>query len=291
MEHGDVTAPARVLVTGADGRIGRPVVAALLRSGSQVTALSPEWEHPCPADRRFTGSASDEGLVAEALEGADAVVHLGAIPHPSLGSAREVFTGNTSATFTVLDAAGAAGVRRAVIASSINASGVPMNRHDVMPDRFPLDEEARVDHEDPYSLSKWVDEQTARWAHRHWGMDIVALRLPHVAELPHLRDAAGKLRKDGDERARLVREGWSYLRLADAAEAVRLGLGREIAGVHVLMIAAPDTLLDEETESALDRYAPGVPRTRVFRAHEAPLSLDRLESVLGWRPRLTLDDP
>lgn len=283
--------PTRVLVTGADGTIGRPVVEALLTAGISVTALSAAWSAPSQADRVFTGDAADESLVRRALKDADAVVHLAAIPHPGLGTAREVFVGNTSATFTVLNLAGEAGVRRAVIASSINAFGVPFNRHDLTPAYYPLDELSPVAHDDAYSLSKWVDEQTGAWAHSRWGITVIALRFPLVRNLPELRAFAARLRDDPDELERLAREGWAYLAMADALDAVLRGLTRPITGMHTLLLAAADTLVEEPTDLLLDRFAPASERRRVFPGRTAPIDTSAARRVLGWTPQHRLGDP
>ncbi|WP_286346197.1 NAD-dependent epimerase/dehydratase family protein [Frondihabitans sucicola] len=162
-------APRRVLVTGAAGEIGTAATAELVEHGIAVTALSLAGPFPPGADRIVVGDATSPTDVAEALDGVDGVVHLAAIPHPTLGTPLEVYRTNVTATFNVLSSAGALGVPRAVIASSINAFGVPMNAHGPMPAYFPLDEELPVDLEDAYSLSKHSDESTSRMAWRRWG--------------------------------------------------------------------------------------------------------------------------
>lgn len=284
-------AKARVLITGADGLIGRAAVAHLQQSGFAVTALSRGWVVPSLADRVVTGDASDEDVVRSALEEVTAVVHLAAIPHPSLGTPRAVFVGNTAATFTVLSAAGEAGIRRAVIASSINAFGIPMNRHAVAPAYFPLDEESPVAHDDAYSLSKWVDEQTARWAHSRWGMDVVSLRLPLVRTLESLRERALALKENPIELARLSREGWAYLEMSDALDAVQRAITVPLVGAHTLMVAAADTLAYEPTDVLLDRYMPGSERRQNFAGLSAPIDTSAAYRLLGWKPKQSLHSP
>jgi nucleoside-diphosphate-sugar epimerase len=77
----------RVLVTGADGLIGRAATEHLTRHGWRVTALSRSWQRPVEAERVLTGDVTDQQVVAEAVTGMDAVVHLAAIPHPSIDTA------------------------------------------------------------------------------------------------------------------------------------------------------------------------------------------------------------
>ncbi|SDD86140.1 NAD-dependent epimerase/dehydratase family protein [Auraticoccus monumenti] len=274
----------RVLVTGADGLIGRATTAHLTQQGWRVSALSRTWDAPVEAERVITGDAADQQLVAGAVADVDAVVHLAAIPHPGLGTPREVFTNNTAATFTVLAEAGEAGVGRAVIASSINAFGLPMNSHDVRPAYFPLDEDSPVQHDDAYSLSKWVDEQTARMAHSRWGTDVLAIRFPLVRDSEALREYAGRAHEDA-ELARLGREGWAYLDIRDAVTVIEAGLERPLTGAHVVLATAADVLLDTPTAELLRRWAPDVPCRKEFGGREGLVALDRARELLGWSPR------
>jgi UDP-glucose 4-epimerase len=69
----------RVLVLGGNGFIGSHVVDELLIAGHEVSIFdrSPDpWRAPLANVDYFYGSFSDSALIAEALEGIDAVVHL-----------------------------------------------------------------------------------------------------------------------------------------------------------------------------------------------------------------------
>ena len=241
MEHGEL--PGRILVTGADGKIGRALVAELLRRGAAITALSPGWQHPCPADRTITGDA------------------------------------NTGATFTVLAQAGQRGISRAVVASSINASGIPMNRHGILPAYVPIDEALPSALDDWYSLSKQSDELTVRMAASRWGMDIVAIRYPGVLyaeEISAVAAAAG---------AQNAREGWAFIELEDAVEATIRGLTAPLTGAHVVGIAADTTYMDRDTEDLLDEFLPTVPRRWPFPGRSGLVDTSRARDLLGFLPR------
>lgn len=270
--------PERVLVTGADGKIGRAVVEHLVARGVTVTGLSPAWHGPTRAHRTVTGDVTCEADVAAALRGADAVVHLAALAHPRLGTPYEVYRVNTGGTFNVLAQAGQLGIRRAVIASSINAFGVPLNHRDVLPAYFPIDEEIPVALDDWYSLSKRSDELTAQMAASRWDMGVVALRYPAVvtpAEVPGLAERAG---------LQEAREGWSYIELDDAAEVTVRALAAPVAGSIVVGVAAATTYMPEDTEVLLDRYAPFVPRRRVFPGRSGLIDTSRAQTLLGFAP-------
>ncbi|MGW5188521.1 NAD-dependent epimerase/dehydratase family protein [Kribbella sp. NPDC004138] len=278
----------RVLVTGAAGRIGMTTVEHLNALGAKVTALS-NVEHPdLKADRVLIGDTRSETDVAHALEGAEYVVHLAALPHPSAGTPYEVYSINVVSTFNVLAQAGALGIDRAVIASSINATGVPFNPHEIRPPYFPWDEQAASDVGDAYSLSKQNDENTARMAWRRWGIDVVAFRFPHVNSPDVLQEMSEHVRKHP---AGGLREAWSYLDTRDAAYAVELGLTAPLSGAHTFFVTASTTIAPYPTEDLLDAYAPDVPRSRSFTGREVPIDLTAVRTVLGFEARHELDLP
>lgn len=272
--------PRTVLVTGADGRIGRATVARLRADGWRVVALAPRFRALTADDAELrVGDATNEADVTAALDGVDALVHLAAVPHWEHGTPYEVYTTNVVSTFNVLVQAAQRGIRRAVIASSIQATGVPGNHHDVLPAYYPIDESLPTAHDEWYSLSKYSDELTARMVASHWGMSIVALRFPWVDDADALRVVGEEWTRDPVQGVKL---GWSYLDVRDAATAVARSLEADIDGAVVVQLAAPQTLVPFDTEELLEAYAPGVPRQRVFPGRAVPVSTDRARHLLGF---------
>lgn len=269
----------RILVTGADGKIGRAVVDALLLDGTLVTALSLSYERPSRADRVLTGDAGDADLVAGALDDVDAVVHLAAIPHPTLADPYDGFRSNVSATFNVLSQAATRGVRRAVLASSINAIGVPLNAKAAAPAYFPLDELVPIDIADWYSLSKQCDEHSAAMISRSTGMPTVAIRFPHTESHERLLESARRTLANPED---TMREGWSYLDLRDAVDVVRRAIHSTVTGSHVLQVSAPDTLLAQQTTTLLESYAPGVPVRQPLKGSAPLVDSSRARVLLGF---------
>ncbi len=266
---------ARILVTGEHGKIGTAVAAHLRDLGAVVVGASlPEVD------------VRSAEAVAAAMTGVDAVVHLAAIPNPDRAPWPEVFGNNVTSTFNVLWAAAEHGVHRVVIASSINASGLPYNSHPVLPAYFPFDERLPADIDDPYSLSKTVDEQTAQMAVRHWGIDVVAIRFPFTAGRDELVEHSEALTEDPE---RGVREGWTYLDVRDAARVVELSLTRPLQGLQTVFVSAPETAVPYRTEELLDAYAPTVPRRRAVPGRAVPVDLTRAETILGFRAVRTLE--
>lgn len=274
--------PGRALVTGGDGIVGRAVVRRLTESGVAVTALDVAFDEGSVADRVIAGDARDPEALAESLDGVDCVVHLAAIVHRDHGTPVEVYSTNTDATFAVLASAGEAGVARVAIASSIHATGIPLNHHGVMPPSFPIDEDTPLQLDDWYSLSKASDELTLRMACSHWGMSGVALRLPMTGSAATLDAVAESDRADPSAR---VREGWSYLTLEDAADAFLAALTADISGPHVVGVAAPTTLLAGPTVHYLHQEAPGVSILRPIPETTVAVDVRRSEAILGFTAR------
>ena len=112
----------RILVTGANGRIGSMLVPALTRAGYQVTALD---RLPAPAAeagvRHVTGDITDTALMTNLVQEQDALVHLAA--HPTALDWADIYGPNIVGAATVIEAAAAAGISRLIVASSIHIAG------------------------------------------------------------------------------------------------------------------------------------------------------------------------
>lgn len=105
----------RVLVTGASGFLGGAVARGLLDAGYEVTVLQRGASGlPC---REVRGDITDELAVADAVSGANAVIHLAAKVAVA-GDPEEFARINVAGTRTLIEAARMAGVRRFVQVSS-----------------------------------------------------------------------------------------------------------------------------------------------------------------------------
>jgi nucleoside-diphosphate-sugar epimerase len=273
----------RVLVTGAAGLIGSAMLDLLAARGIPVTALVlVDPGRSLPADRVVIGDAADPGVVADALHGADAVIHLAAIPTPLSDPGERVFAVNTGTTFAVLDQAGRAGVRRAAIASSYAICGLPFAARPLTMPYLPIDTALPLQITDPYALSKQVDEETAAMVSRRYGMTVVALRLPFVGDDRDRLPAMAA--RYADRPAAGAADVWSYLDARDAARALLAALDPARPGRHVLYVAAPETLAPYPTEDLLDRFHAGVPRPR-FAGRTVPIDLAPAADLLNFSAR------
>ncbi len=273
----------RVLVTGAAGRLGRVTVSLLAGRGVAVTGLDRvDIDRDTPAARMVVGEATDPATVADALTGVDAVIHLAAIPAPTLDTPERVFGDNALSTFVVLDTAGRQGVSRAVLASSHSVLGFAFAPTPLSPHYLPIDLDHPLLVADPYALSKQADEATGAMAARAYGMTVVALRLPFLGGLTgRLAAQAARYRVAPVEGARSL---WAYLEDRDAAKAAWLGLTRPLGGFQVFTVAAPQTLAVRDTADLLDEFFPEVPRRAPLPGRAVPWDVSDATRVLGFEP-------
>src|SRR6476659_7238766 len=117
----------RIVVTGGSGKAGRWVVRRLREAGHDGS----------PHGQCVLADLTDLGQTLEVVAGADAVVHLAAIPAPEIRPAGETFRNNAMSTYNVFAAAADRGVGRVVWASSETVLGLPF---DDPPAYAPVDE-------------------------------------------------------------------------------------------------------------------------------------------------------
>jgi nucleoside-diphosphate-sugar epimerase len=273
-----------ILVTGAGGHIGGHVTAELLAAGHEVvlTDLLPVDE---PRARRVhTGDLQDPDLVHKAMDGVEAVVHLGAIPHPNVPDPSTLFAHNCHTAHRVFEEAGQAGVRRVVAASSMAAVGLAWSPVPASPAYVPLDEDHPSLVRDPYGLSKAVLEEVARTAHRTHGLDAVCMRFPFTGvgdRLDHFLAACAA------DPAGQRHDLWGWLHTLDAATAIRLALEADVSGAHVINVTAPDTTSAQPSAELMAAYHPGVPLRTEVPGHATLFDRTACTDLLGFVPRRT----
>jgi nucleoside-diphosphate-sugar epimerase len=275
-----------VVVTGGLGKLGRYVVRALLdasdgREPHRVTVLDQTRAAVPDGVRLLTGDVLDLGQVFGALAGADAVIHLAAVPQPGTVLDDVVFRTNTLATFNVHEAAWRLGIRRVVSASSEAALGWAYRRRDFLPDYLPIDEDHPVRPQDPYGLSKVVGEAIARSYSDRCGMETVAIRPPWVITPEELEE----LRRQGGRKAAAF-QLFNYSDVRDTAEAFRLATEQPVEGHIALLLPNDDTSVAEPLGELLPRLYPAIAEmAKPFTGSRPVVSNARAKRILGWRPR------
>jgi nucleoside-diphosphate-sugar epimerase len=165
-----------VLVTGADGFVGRELCAALAAAGRRFR----------PAVRAPRAALEDAAVVGDigpatdwrrALESVDSVVHLAARTHVLRETAADPLAEyrrvNVAGTERLARTAAASGVRRLVFLSSVKVNGEASAGRPFTEDDIPRPE-------DGYGISKWEAEQALARVAGETGLETVVLRPPLV---------------------------------------------------------------------------------------------------------------
>ena len=80
----------KVVVTGGSGRLGRIVVDLLVAQGETVLSVDVTNRHSCPCPT-LVADVTKAGEAYDALQGADALIHLAAIPGPRVQPESVIF--------------------------------------------------------------------------------------------------------------------------------------------------------------------------------------------------------
>jgi nucleoside-diphosphate-sugar epimerase len=281
----------RVCVTGATGQAGRATVNELRERGVEVAATDLVATRDDLESGVLRADLTDYGQALQALEGADAVVHLANIPAPGLSTPAVTFNANVAMNFNVFYAAAKLGVKRVVWASSETTLGVPfgitpqderfMEAEGVAPRYAPVDEDHYPVATMTYALSKVVSETIAGEIARWSAIPFVALRFSNIfdaSEYPQLPSVWA------DPHARKWNL-WGYVDARDVASACRLALDappEAVAASPSLVIAAADTVMNRPSSALLEEVFPGVPRRRDLGEFESLLATDRAREAIGY---------
>ena len=266
----------RIVVTGGSGKAGRWVVRDLREHGHDV--LNVDLAHDgSDFGLCMVTDLTDLGQTQDALRGADAVVHLAAIPAPGLRPEGQTFRINILSTYNVFAAAEAAGARRVVWASSETVLGLPV---DTPPLFAPIDETIEPRPETSYALSKLAGETLAGQFARRSGVPFVGLRISNIMEPDDYAAFPGYWDDPTIRRWNL----WGYVDVRDVAQAVRNGLAADVAGSEVCIVAAADTVMTRPSAELMAEVFPDVPLRRAIGGRETLLSIERARRVLGYEP-------
>jgi UDP-glucose 4-epimerase len=293
----------KVLITGASGRLAEWIVKSL-RDEHELVLFSRTQP---PEDRRdlhwIRGDLNSLAYCRRAVEGVQAIQHLGAVPwpsdHPGQRADREesgapvppldaTIHTNIIGTYYLMQAAVQAGVERVIMAGSNCAFGHGYRISDrPFPFRYlPLDENHPSDVEDSYSYSKLAGEELLASFTRAYGIRTYVTRPAGICPPQRRREIAAGAKPAAGWTEWL----WGYVPSEDLAAMHRLLLigGEELPKHRVYVANAKDTTALEPTCELIERFQPKLlPLANEIDGHAAFFSTARAERELGWQSQLT----
>lgn len=285
-----------VAVTGAAGFLGRSVARALVADPAVARVLAVDRVSGATEGVEWVLADVRDPKLGESLRGVDVVVHLAAVV---LGDMRLADSINVAGTANVADAAGRAGVRRFVHASSVAAYGLGLT------DRL-LTEDDPINPLDvfPYSRTKGGAERALDEVEKRYpDLRIIRLR-PAIILGPDTHPMATRMAGRISVRPGRNAGATQYVHIDDVVEAFRLAVHSDAVGAF--NIAPSDVVTYEQMAVAArarlvtvpigvaraatrfaQRYRPkmGIDPGWVVIAQRPPLvSGEKAERVLGWKP-------
>ncbi len=302
----------RVLVTGANGFIGRNLCVSLKRKGYPIrAAVRNNVCEPSVVDEYIlVGDMNESTDWQEALAGVDTVIHLAArvhIMYDSTVDPVEAFRKvNVPGTERLAKMAANAGVRRFIFISSIGVNGKFI-------DRKPFTENDIPNPVGGYAVSKWEAEQTLRKVAENTKMEVVILRPPLVYGL----NAPGNFGR----LVCLIKTGLplplgninslrSFLYVGNLVDAISTCISHPLAGGETFLvsdgqdISTPDLI--RMIASAMNKKAvlfslhPGILKALCKIAGKAEelekltgtllVDSSKIRNLLGWKAPFTLEE-
>lgn len=272
----------RLVVTGGSGKIGRYVLQELLAYAShEIIVFDQVPAASALGVRTVQGDIEDFGQVLSVLDGAEAVIHLAAIPAPGLVPDHVLFRTNLLGTYHVHEAAARVGIDLVVTTGSTGVLGWPYGARDMLPTYLPIDERHPLEPHDPYGLAKLCEEQVARSYTVKSGMTTIVLRLARVL----FPESGEELRRQGGLRPKSFNL-CTYVDVRDAARAFRQTIDSGCTGHEVAFIVADDNLAAEPLADLLPRTAPQLaPMAGQLSSHQSLISNEHARHLLAWQPQ------
>jgi NADP-dependent aldehyde dehydrogenase len=184
-----------LLITGAKGTIGSMLRQSLRQPDRHIKLLDIATQAPLATGEDaelLTGSFLDPEVLARAVEGVDAIIHLGGLSSAGYHWP-EYLEINVHGTYTLLEAARLAGVPRIIYASSNHAVGFARaSDYGTVPDYlFPRPDTF-------YGMSKAASESLCSLYHDRHGIDAICLRIGSYRERPIDRRSLATWLSPGD---------------------------------------------------------------------------------------------
>ena len=276
----------RVLVSGANGFIGKYVLAALRVAGHEAIGLDKEW-----LNLRWYESvdlAVDITKPIPQMQGLDAVIHLAAMSNPRECDANPsmAYDVNVNGTNQVLRMARESGVKRFLFASTAHV-------YDIPPKYLPTDEVHPLRLNNTYTTTKILGEQLCQLYYENHGLSYAILRLfnaygPEQAKGYFIPDQLSKASK-GEISLRGANTTKDWVWVGDVADAFVRALSTEFVG-PVNIGTGIETDLATIARIIAEGFGAKFAATPSDNATRMCADIGRAKRILGWQPTVSLEE-
>lgn len=286
----------RVLVTGASGNFGAYVIRALAARHELVLFARRRPSLEFATLPWIEGDLADYAACRRAVEGIDAIQHIGAQPwpteHPALRARAEAegipfdatFKTNLLGTYYLMQAAVEADVQTVVMAGSncVLGHGFRISQTPFPMAYLPMDEAHPTLPEDSYSFTKRAAEDLLASYTRAYGIRTYVTRLAGIFPEARRRQTAANAQPAQAWNPWL----WAWVSSEDGAEAHRLLMEQaaQLPEHAVYFVNADDTTALEPSAELVARYQPESESLAAgMQGCESFLSCSKIKQATGWQ--------
>ncbi len=286
----------KVLITGASGRLGTYVIRELVEKHTLVLMSRRQPPDEFSKLPFIQGDLNNFEDCQRAMEGIDAIQHLGAQPgpvdHPDMRVGAEergipfdaTFKTNMLGTYYLMQAAIEAEVKTVVMSGSNCAlgHGFRISKTHMPIDYLPLDEEHPCYPEDSYSFSKRCGEDLLASYTRAYGIRTYVTRPAGITPEERRKQMAENAKPTNGWTPWL----WCWVGSEDVASAHRLIMEKAdtLPPHDVYFLNADDTSALEPSLELVERFKPEfLSKVRTLKEHQSFINCDKLKNAVGWQ--------
>ena len=291
----------KYLVTGGAGFIGSHMVDRLLCDNHSVRVidnlstgrLQNLDNHKNNKNLEFIQKdISELSVIEDDFKSIDVVIHMAALADivSSIVNPAHYYKSNITGTFSVIEAARLAGVKRLVYTASSSCYGIP--------DKYPTPETSEIHPQYPYALTKYLGEEIVL----HWGqvykMPVVSLRLFNVYGLRSrtsgtygavfgvflAQKLAGKpftVVGDGEQRR-------DFIHVSDVVEAFIQAAYSDVKN-EIFNVGSGSPQSVNRLVELLEGEKTHIPK-RPGEPDCTHADINKIKSVLGWQPKISFEE-
>lgn len=279
----------KILITGAAGRLGRPVCNLLHEAGYTIRATD---IIDCDSTPYTFQQANilDHVQAKDLLEGIDTLVHIGNHPGMAGKIPQVLLSENLTMNQNMFQGAAEAGVKRIIFTSTLQLIGSHIDSRTVINEpsdlSYPLSGDTIPDPSNVYGLSKELSERMLRYYAERCGLDSVALRLPLIHDNKKGMTGQSIFIASEDATYTTIREGFSGITYSDAANLILSILRADLPGFRIYAPATSHLCSDLSLPDLIKSHYPQIPE-------DTPDLIDttRITEETGWELQSNYQKP